>query len=209
MKGVDISSYQKGINFDKFKEDKIDFAMVRLGFGENTEDREAVHFVRELTKKDIPWGGYWFSYAGNAKEAEKEAKKCLSMISQCRPLFPIAFDFEYDSVFYQEKRGNKITKKKASEIVEAFCSTIEKHGFYTSIYTNEHYINSYFDESLFKKYDLWYAQWNTDKPKRTCGMWQYTDKGKLKCFPGSIDVNIAYHNYPEIIKKNNLNIYKP
>ena len=208
-KGVDISTFQKGNNFDKFSADEIEFAMVRLGFGKDSEDAQAVHFVRELSKKGIPWGGYWFSYAGNAKEAKEEAEKCLSMIYQCRPLYPIAFDFEYDSVRYQAGRGNIITKAKATEIAEAFCSTIQKHNFYTSIYANPDYINKYFDKSLFEKYDLWLAQWGVDKPTKNCGMWQYTDKGKMKCFPGNIDMNIAYYDYPKIMEVNGLNIYKP
>lgn len=207
-KGVDISSYQKGIDFSKFEEDGIEFAMVRLGFGVSSEDSQAVSFVRELSKRNIPWGGYWFSYAGSPEEARAEAHKCLSMIKQCRPLYPIAFDFEDDSIRYQRNKGNMITKEKATAIADAFCSEMEKHGFYTMIYTNPDYIRRYFDESLFKKYDLWLAQWGVKEPSRTCGMWQASDKAKFSCFKSPIDLDYAYHDYPHIIEKNNLNIYK-
>ena len=35
MKGIDISEFQKNVNYKKLKEQGIEFAIIRLGYGKN------------------------------------------------------------------------------------------------------------------------------------------------------------------------------
>ena len=53
---------------------------------------------------------------------------------------------------------------------------------------------------------MWLAEWRTAKTYTgTHGIWQYTDKGAVNGIVGNVDLDIAYKDYPTIIKKAGLN----
>ena len=140
--------------------------------------------------------------------ARKEAEYCLEAIKPYRVELPVCFDFEYDSVTYAKKNGVGIGKTNATALCHAFCGTIEAAGYYAMNYTNKDYLNRYFDATTLK-YDLWIAAWpNNPDPKSPpceCGIWQYTSRGSVPGINGNVDMDYAYKDYPEMIKKAGLN----
>ena len=77
----------------------------------------------------------------------------------------------------------------------------------------KNYLNS---STLFPEYDLWYARYYDNTPNdwqsnwagtgRKFGMWQYTDKKYIAPITANtVDRNVAYKNYPLIIKSLHLN----
>ncbi len=77
------------------------------------------------------------------------------------------------------------------------------------IYCNVNWLENYlYKDELLHKYDLWLAHWEVDKPKYECGIWQYSDSGKVSGISGNVDMNISYKDYPSIIKANELNGFK-
>jgi GH25 family lysozyme M1 (1,4-beta-N-acetylmuramidase) len=83
---------------------------------------------------------------------------------------------------------------------------MESYGYYVCIYSNKHWFENFFTDEIFKKYDIWLAQWN-EKPtfQRTYGMWQKSSKGNVPGIDGYVDLNESYKNYPAIMKYNGLN----
>ena len=72
--GIDISTFQRNIDLEKLK-DKIDFVIIRVGFGvSGTIDNKFKRNVELCKVLNIPFGFYWYSYALNEKGAEAEAK---------------------------------------------------------------------------------------------------------------------------------------
>ena len=203
-KGIDVSKHNGDINWSKTD---VDFAMIRAGYGENTIDPQFSANAEGCEKYGIPYGVYWFSYAVNVDEAVEEALKCLEVIKDFNVEYPITFDFEYDSIRWAEKLGVSIDKKLATEIADAFCSTIENAGYYVMLYTNKDYLNRYFDNSLLEKYDLWYAYWSKTLD-RSCGIWQYSSTGKVAGISGNVDMNISYKDYKTLIKELGLNVQR-
>ncbi len=73
-------------------------------------------------------------------------------------------------------------------------------------YCNLNWLNNYLiKDELLPKYDLWLAQWNVAAPAVSCGIWQKSDKGYITGISGNVDIDIAYKNYPEIMKQKGLN----
>lgn len=206
MKGIDVSVHNGIIDWEKVKASGIDFAMIRAGYGAGNIDTKFKRNITECNRLDIPCGVYWFSYALNDGMAKKEAQYCLGAVKPYKLEFPIAFDFEYDSVTYAKKQGITITKALATSIMKAFCSEIEKAGYYVINYSNIDYLNKYFEADATKKYGLWLAQWN-DKPSRECQIWQYSSSGKVNGINGNVnvDMNKSYIDFPKIIKEKGLN----
>ena len=208
-KGIDVSRHNGVIDWDKVKKAGIDFAMIRAGYGAGTIDDKFERNIKECNRLGIPCGVYWFSYAYTPEMARKEAQAVLKAVKPYKLEYPIAYDFEYDSVSHAFKNGVTITKQLATSLVEAFCGEIEKNGYYAVNYANLDYLSKYFDEKLLKKYALWFAHWtNAENPVQNCVMWQYSSTGKVNGISGNVDMNRGYIDFPKVIKEKGLNGFK-
>mgnify|MGYP003290770777 FL=1 len=147
----------------------------------------------------IPVGTYHYSYARTPAEAEKEAELCYSVIKGKTFEYPIAYDLEESGVA-------SLGKNRISEIAKAFCDKMESYGYYVCIYANKHWLDNYFTNEIFEKYDIWLAQWGS-KPTfdRVYGLWQKSAKGRVAGIQGYVDLDEAYKHYPSIMKFNGLN----
>lgn len=202
-KGIDVSTWQGDIDWNKVKADGIEFAMLRSSFGKENPDKQTDNKFwqnyRNAKAAGVPIGAYHYSYATTVEDAKKEADFFLSIVKGCQFEYPIAFDIEDPSQMY-------LGKDRITDIIMAFCERVQAAGYYVSVYTNLDWINNRIDMNRVKVFDIWLAQWN-DKPTYTgnFGMWQYTSGGSVSGISGNVDMNIAYYDYPSIIKAAGLN----
>ncbi len=200
-KGIDISHHQGNIDFNSLK-GNIDFAMVRTSYGAFYEDRNYKQNISGLESIGVPYGLYHFSYATDVAGAKKEAEGFINLIKNYKPLYPVVIDIE-SSDRTASVRGDTLV-----DIASTFCKMVEDAGYYVMIYANLDYLNNKLNSSDLNKYDKWLAQW-TSKPtyNKEFGMWQYSSKGSVPGINGNVDLNIAYKDYPVIIKEKGLNNY--
>lgn len=204
--GIDVSEHNGGIDWEKVKAAGVQFAMIRAGYGQNNIDKKFVYNISECNRLGIPCGVYWFSYALSTAAAKREAQYCLDAVKPYKVEYPIAFDYEYDSVSYAQKNGVAVSKEIASEIAKAFCRVIENAGYYCLNYANQDYLFRYFDSEVAEKFGMWLAAWTTTaKPPRACQIWQYSSGGRINGIYGNVDVNKSYIDFPEVIKNAGLN----
>lgn len=202
-KGIDVSTWQGDINWKKVKADGIEFAMLRSSFGKENPDKQTDNKFwqnyRNAKAAGVPIGAYHYSYATTVEDAKKEADFFLSIVKGCQFEYPIAFDIEDASQMY-------LGKDRITDIIMAFCERVQAAGYYVSLYTNLDWISNRIDMSRAKAFDVWLAQWSS-KPtyKGSFGMWQYTSSGSVSGISGNVDMNIAYYDYPSIIKAAGLN----
>lgn len=212
--GFDISEYQPAINWGVIP-DLYQFAICRAGYGEYARQKDQ-YFDRHMQgalDAGLDVGCYWFMYALDATSARNNAEAFYEIISPYigKIRYPLVCDIEGDIIRYMKKHRVMPTRMVISSIVDAFCSYLEDKGFYVSVYSDNSFINEYFSDEILKRYDLWLADWktNTGKPEGTpnkqCGMWQFTSKGNVKGITGSVDLDYAYLDYPELITRNRLN----
>lgn len=200
-KGIDVSKWQGAIDWNLVKQSGVQFAMIRCGFGYG-EGQEDVNFEYNYTnakKAGINVGAYHYSYATSVESAIKEADYCYSIIKDKKFEYPIAYDVE-------ENRIAELGKETVSKIVDAFCRRMEEYGYYVCVYANKYWLDNYFTEEIFKRYDIWLAQW-AEKPTfdKPYGMWQKTSSGRVDGIRTNVDLDEAYKNYPAIMKYNGLN----
>lgn len=198
-KGIDVSKWQGVIDWEKVKADGVEFAMLRAGYGQGNIDEYFKRNADECTRLGIPFGVYWFSYAYTEAMARREAEHCLEAVRPYKLSYPVAFDFEYDSVSYAQKHGVTITKQRASDMTRAFCEAIRVNGYAPIVYANPDYLSRYFDADIANRYDIWLAQWpnnpDVNNPPRECTMWQYTSSGNVSGINGRVDMNVCYKDY--------------
>lgn len=202
-KGIDVSTWQGDINWNKVKADGIEFAMLRSSFGKENPNKQTDNKFWQNYKNakaaGVPVGAYHYSYATTVEDAKKEADFFLGIVKGCQFEYPIAFDIEDASQMY-------LGKDRITDIIMAFCERVQAAGYYVSLYTNLDWISNRIDMSRAKAFDVWLAQWSS-KPtyNGSFGMWQYTSSGSVSGISGNVDMNIAYYDYPSIIKAAGLN----
>lgn len=198
-KGIDVSYAQGVIDWDKVKASgKVDFAILRAGYGKESSqvDDQFERNYSECKRLNIPCGAYWYSYATTANEAVQEAAVCLETLAGKTFEYPVAFDIE-------EQRS----LVNASELCLAFCSELEKAGYYTAIYSFKSALENNINTAVKAKYDVLLSHVNVAKSSYTgnYGLWQYSWVGKIDGVSGDVDLDYAYKKYPEIIKNAGLN----
>ncbi len=207
FKGIDISAHQGRIDWEKVKNSGIQFAILRLGIGSDIASQDDAYFeanVQGCESVGIPWGAYLYSYALNLEEAKSEVQHALRLLNGKRPEYPVFFDME-DADGYKAKHGIP-SNQGLVDICKTFLLGVEDAGYYASLYASLSWLNNQLNSSELDRFDKWVAQWNTSCAyKKPYGIWQYIDSGKVDGISGNVDMNIAYTNYPEIIKSNGLN----
>ena len=91
IKGVDVSYCQKGISFSALQEAGVKFAIIRAGFS-TKKDVTMDKFVEDCKANGIDFGFYWYSYAMSIEQAQAEADKCIEVIKDLSPTYPVFFD---------------------------------------------------------------------------------------------------------------------
>lgn len=200
-KGIDVSSYQGRIDWTRVKP-YIDFAIIRCGFGSNLRSQDDVFFERnaEMCKRlNIPFGVYLYSYATTLDEARSEVEHTLRLIRNKKLEYPVFLDVE-------SKRQMSLPKQDLIDIVKYYCEEIEKEGYYVGIYSSLDRFKSNLDSKELDPYDKWIAEWGDEFTYQgQAGMWQNTSYEELAGIRTRVDGDIAFLDYPKIIRDANLN----
>ena len=209
MKGLDISSYQNGINFNLFKTSDVNFLILRAGFtgwgtGVNyNKDSCFENFYKQAKQIGIPVGAYWYSCANTKEKGIAEARYMYENCLKGKQFeFPIYIDVEDTHHQVGNKRG-------VTDAIIGFCEYLENLGYYVGIYASD--ISGFQDKMYLNElnaYDKWVARYGSEpKYVKQYGMWQSTSSGRINDYNGNLDCDIAYKDYPSIIKSNGLNGY--
>ena len=191
--GIDVSKHNGKINWSALN-GTIDFVMIRAGYGKNHIDGQIYNNVRGCMENGIDFGFYWFSYALTEKDAYNEAEYVCNLADVYHPVYPIAYDWEYDSDDHAKNNNVKMSNEKRKKFADIFLSRVKERGYIPINYTNIDYLSKGFD-SLRSKYGLWLASWTTKKPSIPCDIWQNSDKGIITGINGKVDSNICYTDY--------------
>lgn len=197
--GIDLSKYQKQVDFAAIQSEGIDYCMLRVGSrgyktGAIQEDEKFQEFLKGAEAVNMPVGLYFFSQAVTEAEAVEEANFVISKIGEHKISYPIAFDMEF--IENDNSRIETLTKIEKTNIALAFLQRIEEAGYTGMLYGNKEWLLKRIDLSKFEKYDIWLTQ-EDDIPDYpyTYSMWQYTRQGEVYGIEGYVDLNISFIDY--------------
>lgn len=205
--GVDVSSWQGKIDWQKVKNDGKTFAILRIGTtkGKDTYFEEN---YKNAKKAGINLGCYFYTYAKTVAEAEKDAELVLSWLDGKQLEYPVYYDME-DST----QLASGITTAMRTEMCLAFLDTLSENGWFAGTYANGNWFSNYLNKGkLGEKYELWLASWmDSGTPSKDYssqyGLWQYTSSGKVSGISTAVDLDVAYKDYPTIMKNGGFNGY--
>ena len=191
--GVDVSAFQREIDWQKVKDSGIRFAMLRLGYrgyesGKLVEDEYIQRNLKETKAVGMPIGAYFFSQALTIKEVDEEISFMLKVLGDYELHMPIVLDWEIPTA---DARTAQMDARTLTALQEYFCKTMTEKGYTPMIYFNWHQSNTLLYLNELEAYPFWLALYDDRMTyPYHVEMWQYTASGRVPGIPGDVDLNI-------------------
>ncbi len=191
--GIDVSAWQKEIDWEKVKASGVEFVIIRCGYrgaktGALVEDSYFYKNLMGAKEAGVKVGVYFFTQAITETEAVEEASMVLALLGDTETEYPIFIDTENTN-----GRADSLDKGTRTEVCDAFCKTIEKSGRKAGIYASRNWFNTKLNDDKLSDHLRWVAEYaSTTAYARRYEMWQYTSSGKVDGINGRVDLDISY-----------------
>lgn len=193
--GIDVSKWQKEIDWDKVKNEGVDFAIIRCGYrgsvtGSLVEDPYFEQNIKGARAAGIKVGVYFFTQAVNEVEAVEEASMVISLVRDYELQYPVFIDTEGAG---GNGRADSLNVEERTAVCEAFCTTVKNAGLEAGVYASRNWYNNKLTASTLESYTIWLAEYRSvPLYQGYYQMWQYTSKGKINGINGNVDLNVSY-----------------
>ena len=190
--GIDISSWQGDIDFERVKEAGVEFVFIRVGStkGINAEyfvDKKFEQNIKGFNEVGIPVGVYFYSYANSKESAIKDAEWVLEQIKDYKVELGVAYDWESWSFFNNFHQSYYSTTMNA----KAFLDRVAKEGYKGLLYSSKNYLEKVWYP--LDDYDVWLAHYTRQTSySGKYKYWQLASNGKVPGINGFVDMNIMY-----------------
>ena len=191
--GVDVSAFQRDIDWQQVKDSGIRFAMLRLGYrgyesGKLVEDEYIQKNLEKCQEVGMPIGAYFFSQALTIQEVDEEIEFMLKVLGEYQLHMPIVLDWEIPT---EDARTAKMDARTLTALQEYFCKTMTEKGYTPMVYFNWHQSNTLLYLNELEEYPFWLALYtNRMTYPYHVEMWQYTASGRVPGIPGDVDINV-------------------
>lgn len=199
IKGIDVSEFQGKIDWDKVKNDGVEFAILKLAniydYDTNYKDSKFETNYKEAKKRGIKIGAYIYNYCNTVDTLKKGLKWAFEKLGNKKLDMPIYLDMEDKDIQGESKAT--LTKQ-----VNEFAKYVEKEGYRAGVYANVNWLKNELNPADFDKdVSVWVAQYYKEcQYEGDYDIWQYASDGKVSGISGNCDVNYLYDE--SIIKQN-------
>lgn len=194
--GIDVSTWNGNIDWNKVKSSGVSYVIIRTGFRGSTqgalvEDNKFRQNIQGASNAGLKVGVYFFSQAVNEVEAVEEASMVLSQVKGYRLSYPVFIDVEPSG-----GRADSLSSGERTKVINAFCQTIQNGGYSAGIYANKTWLSQKMNISALSGYKIWLAQYNSEVTySGRYDIWQYSEKGSVSGISGKVDMNLSYLTY--------------
>lgn len=205
--GIDVSKYQKEINWSSAKAAGVEFAFIRVGYrgygaaGNIAGDEYAVQNIKNAYNAGVKVGVYFFSQAITEAEAAEEARYCYNFLKSNRLsgyiTMPVIIDYEYSPNSSSGRLANAhLSKAQHQAICDRFVTDMRSYGYQSGIYANYSMLTNDMQptaSSIYESTDYWIARYNNATHySNRYRFWQYSSKGTVAGISGYVDCNFWY-----------------
>lgn len=196
--GIDVSKWNKEIDWESVKAAGVDFVIIRCGYrgsktGALVEDPYFKKNVEGAQAAGLKVGIYFFTQATTEIEAVEEASMALMLCRNYRLALPIFIDTEGAG---GNGRADGLGVDTRTAVCEAFCRTIENSGFNAGVYASKHWFNNNLSTENLSDYTIWLAQYSRAATyDGRYDLWQYTSAGTIDGIETRVDLNMCYKDF--------------
>lgn len=191
MIGIDISEHNGYVDFEKVKNNGIDFVILRLGWIGNKEnhtlDKYFLDYYNRAKLVGLQIGVYVYSYCKSIDTMRSGANWAINKIKEN--------NINLDKAMFIDMEDNTIIecgKEILTNQVVEFCKIIENNGIKAGVYANKNWFENYLDINKLISYKIWLAEWN-EKENHSANfkvdLWQYSSNGSVEGVTGRVDMN--------------------
>lgn len=194
--GIDVSSYQKDIDWQAVKASGVKFAIIQVGYrgyesGILVEDAYFRRNIQGAIDNGIDVGVYFFSQAVSPQEARDEADFVLERIKGYDLQLPVVFDLE--EVSNVADRVENGTQEEHTQAAVTFLNHIKNAGYPAMIYSSSQLFPRLFNLNYLHDYEFWVAEYgNYPNFAYNFNIWQFTAIGTVDGISTSVDMNIMF-----------------
>ena len=199
IRGIDVSTYQGEIDWEKVAASGVKFVFIRLGYrgyesGLLVKDDRFEENITGALSNGIAVGVYFVTQAISVQEAVEEAQFVTETIRPYNVTWPIVLDIE-DAASVTARTAD-LSQQERTDHAIAFCETIKESGYTPMLYCNIRWFIEKLDITRIADYDKWFAQYFR-KPffPYAFQVWQYSSSGKVDGINGNVDYNISFVDY--------------
>ena len=196
--GVDVSKYQKNIDWEQIKKAGVSFVIVRIGYrgygasGTLVLDPMFEEHFTNVKNAGLKVGVYFFSQATTEEEAKEEAFACAYVLNGRKLDYPIFFDTEASGASNGSGRADGLGMEDRTKCAIAFCEEVKAQGYKPGVYASTLWYRKRVNLNSLKKYTIWNAHYGVASSPIDCALWQGTCTARLPGYKGDMDVNISY-----------------
>ncbi len=198
QQGIDVSKWNKDIDFKKVKNAGIDFVIVRVAYrtygdGSLNIDPYYKTNIQNAKQAGLKVGVYIFSQAISEKEAIEEANYLMKAVKDYDIDLPFVLDYEFAGDNGRLLAAN-LSKRAMTNICNAFSKTISNAGYEPMIYANYTMLNNHmYKDEVSANAEIWLARYNNvANYSGDYTYWQYTSDGSVAGVEGRVDMNFRY-----------------
>jgi GH25 family lysozyme M1 (1,4-beta-N-acetylmuramidase) len=190
--GIDVSSYQGNIDWNKVKSDGVEFAILKVIRKDLNPDKQFENNWKGCKEVGLPvLSIYNYSYATTVSKGVGDAIEVLKILNGRKA--KVCLDVE-DAC--QKGLGSLLI-----DIINAYADVILSAGLDFCVYTGWSFYNTYIKPFGGIKHPLWIAKYyqntgsfvESNKPNVSNMIgWQFTSKGRVNGINGNVDMNIWY-----------------
>lgn len=191
MEGIDVSTYQGNIDWEKVK---TDFVYIKMSQGIKAHDKRALEYAAGATKYNIPFGYYHFATLNSTDVLGDCSLELADVLAQLKtlPKAPLAFalDVETDEAL--------LAPDQVELWIKTFFDGMTAAGFKMILYSGLYYLNSNLGpDHQLGHIPLWIAEYTNGKnpilPRgwKDYAIWQYSSTGNVLGIAGKVDLNSA------------------
>ncbi len=192
MIGIDISKWQKNIDFAKLKKNNVEFIFIKIASqkeknGKIIMDPKFEENIKKALSYKFKVGLYFFSYAKNPLEARKQAKYIVKNIKDYNIELPIVFDWEN----WEEYNSFNISLNTLNNIATTFIDEIERNGYEGMLYSSKYYLENIWFLEDYKK--IWVANYGELIDKEKYNYWQLCSDGMIDGINTLVDIDVMFY----------------
>ena len=196
--GIDVSFYQKEIDWARVADAGVKFAIIRAGYrgyseGTLFEDSCFEANLKGALDAGLDVGLYFFSQAVNAAEARQEAEFVLGLLRGQKLALPIFFDWEHIDDPANGARTDAVSGETLTACALAFGAVIENAGYTPGVYFYRNLGYFSYDLASLRELHFWFSgAGDFSDFYYAHGYWQYSYAGTVPGIEGTVDLNLRF-----------------
>lgn len=189
--GIDVSSWQGGIDWSAVRDAGVEFAFIRIGYqteydGEYHLDARFLDNIAAANALHLPVGVYFYSYAHTPEQAQAQATWITERLNGHTAELGVAFDWENWHSF----NSANMSFYTINKVARTFLDQVSHAGYPGILYSSKYYLEKIWTPT---KHQTWLAQYyDRVTYDGEYQIWQMSNIGKVPGIDGDVDLDIMY-----------------